>query len=291
MSHETAAAKILIVDDNEANVRLLDVHLRSEGYVTEKAFDGQQALEKIRQTNPDLVLLDVMMPKLDGYEVCQRIRADDATNVIPVIMITALTSVDDRVRGLECGADDFISKPFDRTELMARVRNLLRVKYYRSMVAERQKFDAVIEDLGVGIIVTDGEHRTTVVNREAQLLLGCAGQECIGVDLFELMKDFRCTPPCGRLRAAAERTVGVELEKENVSPGVYLHGRLTNITDPTGALANTAFVFRDVSDERRIEKLQRDFLSLVSHKLKTPLTIVDGYLKLISAGKYGELTQ
>ena len=286
-----AAGKILIVDDNEANVRLLDVYLKSEGYSTEKAYDGLQALEKIRSTNPDLVLLDVMMPKLDGYEVCRRIRGDDVLNVIPVVMITALTSVDDRVRGLECGADDFVSKPFDKTELMARVRNLLRVKYYRSLVAERQKFDAVIEDLATGIIITDGQHQTSVVNREAAYLLGRHGPECLGRDLFALFEGFRCKPPADTVRSAAERNVSVELEKENVSPGVYLHGRLTNIFDPAGKLTNVAFVFRDVSDERRMEKLQRDFLSLVSHKLKTPATIVEGYLKLIASGKYGELPE
>lgn len=286
-----APARILIVDDNEANVRLLDVHLRTQGYVTEKAYDGEEALEKVHQTNPDLVLLDVMMPRLDGYEVCRRIRADDATNVIPVIMITALTSVDDRVKGLECGADDFISKPFDRTELMARVQNLLRVKYYRSMIAERQKFDAVIEDLSVGIIIADGEHRSTVVNKQAQAIINKAAPECMGEDMFALFERFRSTPPFERLRAAGERDVTVEMEQQGVSPSVYLHGRLTNIVDPSGKLTNVAFVFRDVSDERRVEKLQRDFLSLVSHKLKTPLTIVDGYLKLIAAGKYGAMPE
>jgi signal transduction histidine kinase len=291
MPEKDAVGKILIVDDNEANVRLLDVYLKNEGYVTEKAFDGLQALEKIHSTNPDLVLLDVMMPKLDGYEVCRRIRSNDDINVIPVVMITALTSIDDRVRGLECGADDFVSKPFDKTELMARVRNLLRMKYYRSMIAERQKFDAVIEDLATGIIVADGDHQTSVVNHEAAHLLGHLGRDCLGRDLFELFGGFRVRPSVDVLRAAGEHIVSVELAKENVSPGVYLHGRLTNLYEPSGKLANVAFVFRDVSDERRMEKLQRDFLSLMSHKLKTPTTIVDGYLKLITSGKYGELPE
>jgi len=283
-------ARILIVDDNEANVRLLDLHLRNAGYRTEKAYDGEQALEKVRQADPDLVLLDVMMPKLDGYEVCRRLRADDATNVVPVIMITALTGVEDRIRGLDCGADDFISKPFDKGELLARVRNLLRVKYYRSMIAERQKFDAVIEDLNYGIIVTDGDLKATVVSRQAQVLLGRGGEECPGRDLLDLFQGFIVVPDAAALRGDTERATTVELEREDTSPGVYLRGRLTRIFDPGGALTNVAFVFRDVSEERRAEKLQRDFLSLVSHKLKTPLTIVSGYMRLISAGKYGEMS-
>ena len=82
MTEAGEVGKVLIVDDNEANVRLIDVHLRSAGYATEKAYDGEEALKKVRETNPDLVLLDVMMPRLDGYEVCRRLRADDTTNVM-----------------------------------------------------------------------------------------------------------------------------------------------------------------------------------------------------------------
>ena len=283
-------ARILIVDDNEANVRLLDLHLRNAGYRTEKAYDGEQALEKVRATDPDLILLDVMMPKLDGYEVCRRVRADDATSVIPVVMITALTGVEDRIRGLDCGADDFVSKPFDKGELLARVKNLLRIKYYRSMIAERQKFDAVIEDLSYGIIVTDGDHKATVVSRQAQVLLNRVGEEPRGLDLFDLFEGFKVRPEAAALKATNERASTVELERENTSPGVYLRGRLTRIFDPAGGLTNVAFVFRDVSEERRAEKLQRDFLALVSHKLKTPLTIVSGYMQLISVGKYGEMS-
>lgn len=289
MTTSDQAARILIVDDNEANVRLLDLHLRNAGYRTEKAYDGEQALEQARATDPDLILLDIMMPKLDGYEVCKRIRGDDTMNVIPVIMITALTSLDDRIRGLECGADDFISKPFDKSELLARVKNLLRVKYYRSMIAERRKFDAVIEDLNYGIIVTDADLRASVVSRQAAVLLGKVGEENVGQNLFDLFEGFTVKPDAETIRSSTERAFTVELAQEHVSPGVYLRGRLTRIVDPAGNVTNVAFVFRDVSEERRAEKLQRDFLSLVSHKLKTPLTIVSGYMKLISAGKYGEL--
>lgn len=291
MSHIGEAGKVLIVDDNQANVRLLDINLRTAGYTTEMAYDGEEALQKIHDTNPDLVLLDVMMPKLDGYEVCRRLRADEATSVIPVIMITALKDSEDRIRGLECGADDFVSKPFDKSELLARVKNLLRIKYYRSMIAERQKFDAVIEDLSHGIIITDGNYVTSVVSRQAQLLLGKTDVNCIGQEVFSLFEGFTFSPDAEALRSTDQRTVTVDLEQENVSPGVYLSGRWTRISGPAGDLANLAFVFRDVTREKRKEKLQRDFLSLVSHKLKTPLTIVSGYLSLIAAGKYGPMNE
>lgn len=281
--------KILIVDDHEANVRLLDIYLRSAGYQTEKAYDGEQALELVQTTRPDIILLDVMMPKLDGYEVCRRVRANEATKVIPIIMITALKDSEDRIRGLESGADDFISKPFDRSELVARVRNLLRVKFYRSMITERQKFDAVVQDLDHGIIITDENLNVTMVNRQAQMLLGLEINQCRGRNIFSLFEGFKVSPKIEELAAGAQRTVTVDLERDHTSPGLYLGGRFTRIVDPAGNLTNVAFVFRDISDERRKEKLKRDFLSLVTHKLKTPLTIVSGYLSLISAGKYGRM--
>ena len=200
MTEIGAAGKVLIVDDNEANVRLLDVYLRAAGYSTEKAYDGEQALEKVREANPDLVLLDVMMPRLDGYEVCKRLRADEATNVVPVVMITALKDTEDRIRGIEAGADDFISKPFDKAELLARVKNLLRIKYYRSMVAERRKLDAVIEDISHGIVITGPDFAATLLNHQARVLLGRENEECLGRNLFaQLCNIVRL---CGSLRHA-----------------------------------------------------------------------------------------
>jgi putative two-component system response regulator len=119
---------ILVVDDNIANVELLEAYLSASGYNVIKAYDGEEGLGIIYGEMPDLVLLDIMMPKMDGYEVCRRIKEDEKTRFIPVVMITALTELDAKIRGLDVGADDFLSKPFNRLELMARVRSLLRIK-------------------------------------------------------------------------------------------------------------------------------------------------------------------
>ena len=120
-----------------------------------------------------------------------------------------------------------------------------------------------------------------MVNHQAQMLLSLEVHECRGRNIFSLFDGFKVTPTAEELAASTQRTVTVELEQEHTSPGLYLGGRFTRIVDPAGNLTNVAFVFRDVSDERRKEKLKRDFLSLVTHKLKTPLTIVSGYLSLI----------
>lgn len=124
-------ATILIVDDEPTNVDILCQELDEEGYKLLTAYDGEDALIKVQEHQPDLVLLDVMMPKVDGFTVCRILKGSGKTILIPVVLITALRSQEDRVRGIEAGADDFISKPFDRVELLAKIRSLLRQKRHR----------------------------------------------------------------------------------------------------------------------------------------------------------------
>jgi two-component system cell cycle response regulator len=121
-------ARVLVVDDLRPNVKLLEAKLTSEYFDVITATDGPEALEKIRESQPDIVLLDVMMPGMDGFEVCQKIKADPEMMHIPVIMITALSDAADRVRGLESGADDFLTKPVNDVAMFARVRSLVRLK-------------------------------------------------------------------------------------------------------------------------------------------------------------------
>ncbi|MDP7143139.1 MAG: PleD family two-component system response regulator [Alphaproteobacteria bacterium] len=122
------SARVLVVDDILPNVKLLEAKLSSEYYDVLTATNGEDALKRVKQDSPDLVLLDVMMPGMDGFEVCKRIKDDPVSAHIPVVMVTALTDTADRVRGLQAGADDFLSKPVNDTALMARVRSLVRLK-------------------------------------------------------------------------------------------------------------------------------------------------------------------
>ena len=128
-------AKLLVVDDTPLNVKLLVDLLRATGYAVETAASGQEALEKVAAGLPDLVLLDVMMPEMSGYEVCARIRANPETAMLPVVMVTSLDPGPERVKGIEAGADDFLSKPVNQPELLARVRSLLRVKQLHDELA------------------------------------------------------------------------------------------------------------------------------------------------------------
>ena len=129
--------RILIVDDEEANRELLEAILVPLGYEAILAGDGKEALEKVREIPPDLILLDIMMPKMDGFEVARRLKDDEDTRTIPIVMVTALRETGERIKGIECGADDFLSKPFDRHELMARVKSLLRIKHLHDELKQK----------------------------------------------------------------------------------------------------------------------------------------------------------
>ncbi len=119
-------ARILIVEDEPAQVELLEYNLKASGFETDVAMDGEEALLRIRESNPDLVILDWMLPGLSGVEVCRRIRADKSTRRVPIILLTARGEEQDRLRGLDTGADDYVVKPYSPSEVIARVRAVLR---------------------------------------------------------------------------------------------------------------------------------------------------------------------
>jgi class 3 adenylate cyclase/CheY-like chemotaxis protein len=131
-----APARILIVDDTAMNLKLLEGILTGHGYAVSTAPSGPVALERVRDEHPDLVLLDVVMPEMSGYEVCRRLRAEEATRLLPVIMVTALDPLQERVKGIDAGADDFLTKPINQPELVARVRSLLRIKALHDELGE-----------------------------------------------------------------------------------------------------------------------------------------------------------
>jgi adenylate cyclase len=127
------AARLLVIDDTPQNARLLDAMLSPHGYSVALAFSGGEGLEKVRTEHPDLVLLDILMPDMSGYEVCRRLRDDPATRLLPVVMLTS-SGDQDKVDAIEAGADDFIARPLNPQELLSRVRSLLRIKEYHDTI-------------------------------------------------------------------------------------------------------------------------------------------------------------
>ena len=139
-------AKILVVDDTPMNVKILADVLTFKGFNVVTASGGNEGLAKVASEAPDLVLLDVMMPDLDGYSVCRAIRANPATVLLPVVMVTALDPSGERVKGIEAGADDFLSKPINQPELLARVKSLLRIKGYQDTIEAQRRELAELND-------------------------------------------------------------------------------------------------------------------------------------------------
>ncbi|MCD6364676.1 MAG: response regulator [Planctomycetes bacterium] len=130
--HDPAGSTVLVVDDNEQNLELLAAYLDSMKCNVLTAADGIEALDRVASEKPDLILLDIMMPRMSGFEVCRKLKSDPQTRDIPIIMVTALSELGDIERGVESGTDDFISKPVNRLELTTRVRSLLRVRHLKS---------------------------------------------------------------------------------------------------------------------------------------------------------------
>ena len=171
---------ILIVEDNQENLDLLVYFLRPQGYEIISVMDGLSALKKVEEEHPDIILLDIMLPKMDGYEVCTRLKQSPDTKFIPIIMLTALKDLKDKVKALEVGADDFLSKPFENVELLARVKSLLRLKEYHDKLETKNRelaeknasllrMDKFKEDL-INLIIHDMKNPLFVIQGNLQMM-------------------------------------------------------------------------------------------------------------------------
>lgn len=138
MENQLSRAKVLVVDDEPLNIELISGYLEKEFEII-PAYSGKEALEKVRLANPDIVLLDIMMPEVKGFEVCEKIRTQDLTRFTPIVMITALTEIEDKIKAIESGADDFLTKPINRIELVTRIKSLLKTKYYHDQLVKSKE--------------------------------------------------------------------------------------------------------------------------------------------------------
>ena len=137
-------SRVLIADDNEQNCELLEAYLDDGNIEIAMAFDGQETIEKVAEFEPDLILLDIMMPRMSGYEVCQKLKSDAETRDIPILMVTALNEMGDIEKAVNAGCDDFLTKPVNRLELTTRVKSLLRVRH---LTSERDRLLAYLSEV------------------------------------------------------------------------------------------------------------------------------------------------
>jgi len=183
---ELSECRVLVVDDVKANVDVLVQALRDE-YKISVALDGEKALEAVEKSPPDLVLLDIVMPGIDGYEVCRRLRASPATRELPIMFLSSLEDVKDKARGFEVGGNDYLTKPFEVLEVKARVRSLLKAKAYADAVKAAAERDLrIAREIQMGLLPADLPARTQGTGLDVHALLEPAQQ--VGGDLYEVLR-------------------------------------------------------------------------------------------------------
>ena len=237
-------AKILVADDIKQNVKLLRVILTASGFDVVEAYDGEEALEKAKAENPDLILLDIMMPKLTGYEVCQQLRANGTTKNIPIVMITALHEMDDRIKGIEAGADDFISKPFNKTELLARVKALLRMRQIPAKEEETNVLESILSGLEEGVVVTDGQWRITHINQTAKELLHIHETDTENLDLMQYLSRMNLSLSTDTLTNIREKTTDFQILPSNTQRPFPSSARMTKLFDAHGTVVSISLILR-----------------------------------------------
>jgi len=284
------SSNILIVDDEVSGRETLRALLMGRGYDLFFAEDGPEALEKAKEIKPDLILLDVMMPGMDGFEVCSHLRRDPILSDVPVIMITALDDRDSRIQGIEAGADDFISKPYDTTELRTRVKTITALNRYRRLLEERARFEWVVEQAEDGYVMMDDRDEIIYANPGAKLYLGIEDKDFPLKETFiELAKkQYRFEPgeawrswpevpdsPMYLLRPENENSDAFWLQVELIemssekSSGYLI--RLRNVTEKVVLRSNTW-----------------TFHSLVAHKLRTPLAALGFILEFLNMDNFSD---
>ncbi|MBI3417909.1 MAG: response regulator [Verrucomicrobia bacterium] len=206
---------ILIVDDEPSGRELLEDLLAPQGYRLAFASNGAEGLQKAVELTPDVILLDVMMPWMDGYEVCRKLRANPVLAEVPIILLTALDDRDSRIYGLEAGADEFLTKPIDRGELRTRVRTITRLNRYRRLHLERSKFDQIVESAPDGILIVDTDTTIGLTNPATYQMLRVAEPSLVGQKLVEFVAASHRQQFDEMLRtvlADATRVLALELE-------------------------------------------------------------------------------
>jgi two-component system cell cycle response regulator len=284
---------ILIVDDNPQILSIMTDLLSPLGYLIDCASGGEEALDRAGVAPPDLVLLDVMMPGMDGFAVCRHIRADPQLAQVPIILVTALDDRASRMQGFEAGADEFISKPFDYVELRARVATILRLNRYRKLLdeqarasAERARFYWAVEQSDDGMLLLGPDDRPRYANPRARGLLGLAPDAPLDQPFRALAQRAYSLTPAeawagwpGQSRQAAPRYLVRPANR--AAPELWLRVDLLppSLSDDTHVLR-----LRDVTEQISTQREIWTFQAMIGHKLRTPLVSILGGLGLLSDG-------
>ncbi len=268
---------VLIVDDEIVIRNMIADLLTNEGHQIVFASDGLEAINQAAEILPDLILLDVVMPEMDGFEVCHRLRSHPLLAEVPIIMVTALDDQSSLLKALEAGADDFISKPFDRLELQTRVRTTIRLNRYRRIMTERLKFEWVVERADDGYLILNQHGQILYLNQKARVSLDLHPEDDNSLELAqftEFIQQYQCEPevawenwPHNSDDSQAKFLVRPETPVANA---FWL--QVDTVAMTMGRRLEYLIRLRDVTERLQSERLMWSFHAQVSHKLRTPLS-------------------
>ncbi|MCA9969204.1 MAG: response regulator, partial [Anaerolineales bacterium] len=280
-------SRILVVDDNPLARENLEDLLSMQGHELAFAANGVDALLLTAQFDPDLILLDVMMPQMDGFEVCRRLRAAPETADVPIILLTALDDRASRLQGIEAGADDFISKPFDSVELRARIKGIARLNRYRRLLSERIKFERVVAHAEAGYVLVDARDEILFVNPKAALYLGLPenGRLASGTRFLPLCRSqYHREPKEAWLtwpeKAPDEATRYLIRPETSTAQAMWLQ---VDTLDRLAAAPETTWIVSliDVTEQIVSQRDRRKFHTMITHKLRTPFISILTGLELL----------
>ena len=294
--------RILIVDDEPLIRAGLKALLNREGYDLQFAEDGFEGLEMAFKGNPDVILLDVMMPGMDGFEFCKKIRKSKDLSDVPVVFISALDDKEARLKGFEAGADEYLAKPFDGRELRFRLRTLTRLNRYRKIVGEQKRFEWIFENSPEALIVLDGSGNILNLNSSARLWLACKQEDnCLGGSLQERMSRLyslvETSSEDPNESAGNTQKIEIWFKKETEqSKAITLEARYGQ--QSRSAESSLVVQIREISDQEEFRTMSQVFMNLISHKMLTPLNILQGSLEVLKMehpevmeGEYGVYVQ
>ncbi len=283
--------RVLIIDDS----RLMQMHiarvLQEAGMHTGTAENGEEGCKQVFAFLPDVILMDIAMPVMDGISAVRFLKSNRQTKHIPVVVFTSETDTDEKVRALEAGANDLISKEADEAELVVRVKNLIKLKELEDeLLFERDKLGSILNDLAQAVVIVGTTGRVMLVNATARALLKIPPEIETDLNIGQLLAT---SPDAGevarRLKENDVQEVTVHLDAADGRRVFQLRFSPIFLNDATRF--GNALIFRDVTQEKEMEELKASFHSMIAHDLRSPITVITGYTDLLVNGKAGELNE
>ena len=289
---------LLVVDDIAKNIQLIGNILQKENYRVSLANNGRQAIAIATEVRPDLILLDVMMPEMDGFETCSILKSQPETKNIPIIFLTAKVDSEDIIKGFELGAVDYITKPFNAHELKARVKTHTELKINKDLLEEnalqlskeRNKLETIVKSIADGVFVADKDLKITLFNPKAVEISGFSEKEVLGKEYDEVIKFIyesdlekiddkfiKDSINTRKIQEMGNHKLLVTKKRGNVP----VAASASPLIDEEGQAIGCVVVFRDITKDREIDKMKTEFVSVASHQLKTPLTGIKWMTELL----------